>query len=68
MNQMPNGCRGRDSQEGGQPVTDRERYERGKRTMEEGRGTDKRDGVNRKAGRNEEELESALEHERSRSI
>ena len=37
-------------------MTDRKRQERGKRTMEEGRGTDKRDGVNRKAGRHEEEL------------
>src|SRR6218665_878176 len=30
--------------------------------MEEGRGKDKKDGVNRKWGRSEEELESALRH------
>ena len=45
-----------------------DREERGKKAMEEVRGTDKSDGVNRKAGRNEEKLESAQGRERSRSI
>src|SRR6218665_1638715 len=45
-----------------------DREERGKKAMEEGRGTDKRDGVNRKAGRNEEKLQSALGRERRWSI
>ena len=49
-------------------MTNRKKQERGKKAMEEGRETDKRDGVNRKAGRNEEEFESALGRERSRSI
>jgi len=45
-----------------------DREERGKREMEEDRGTDKRDGVNRKLGRNEEELQSALGREGRWSI
>jgi len=44
-----------------------DREERGKKAMEEGRRTDKRDGVNRKAGRNEE-LQSALGREGRWSI
>ncbi len=49
-------------------MTDRERQERGKKAMEEGRGTDKRVGVNRETKRNLSQPWDAKEVGRSKQV